>query len=242
MWRFSVLAATRLPGLASSHRRCLGTGMATPRHTVKEVMSMYRNAGKDTMQDMDGTHCTFLSMPPLEHALQAAHRAAQATTREDFIIAALLHRFGNLLQVEGRDEANARVPTFGLCHAAGEWLRQRGFSRYVCDLISRQGTSQRYLCYADSSYYQDLSPSARDEVALMGGPMAPCEASAFEKQDLFAPLVALWFCCNNIPAKAKDAPRLSHYRSMMEDHLGDVLGEEFFWQDLGELGTYHVKR
>jgi len=209
---------------------------------MKQVLRLLKISGKQEVESMHRTHLAPLPMTPLEHSLQAAHHAAKVSTNEDFIIAALLHDCGHLLARDAMHQSSTDLSTVEHGRIGSEWLQNCGFSRPVCELVSSNSDAQRYLCHADAHYYHGLSDAAKASVAERGGPMAPEEAASFESLGAFKAAVALRRCCDEATAGAEVAPGLARYRCMLEEHLGEQLAEQGFWQDLGELGTYHVKR
>lgn len=113
----------------------------------------------------------------LEHCLQAAYFAQEARSSDALIAAALLHDVGHLLHAEGEDVAEAGVDT------RHEELAERMLSAHlptaVTEPIRLHVAAKRYLCFADPSYRDALSPSSVLSLGLQGGPMSREEAEAF---------------------------------------------------------------
>jgi phosphonate degradation associated HDIG domain protein len=113
----------------------------------------------------------------LEHCLQAAHFARQAHSPDALIIAALLHDVGHLLHHQGEDVADHGIDT------RHEELANQMLSEHlpsaVIEPIRLHVAAKRYLCFADPSYLQALSPSSVLSLSLQGGPMSSTEADAF---------------------------------------------------------------
>jgi [1-hydroxy-2-(trimethylamino)ethyl]phosphonate dioxygenase len=117
------------------------------------------------------------SVTVLEHCLQTAWFARQKASSDALIAAALLHDVGHLLHRESEDVAEHGVDTHH------EELADRMLSAHlpaaVTEPIRLHVAAKRYLCFADSSYLDALSPSSVLSLRLQGGPMSTEEAAAF---------------------------------------------------------------
>jgi [1-hydroxy-2-(trimethylamino)ethyl]phosphonate dioxygenase len=113
----------------------------------------------------------------LEHCLQAAFFARNATSPDSLIAAALLHDVGHLLHQEGEEVADLGVDT------RHEELADRMLTEHlpasVTEPIRLHVAAKRYLCFADPAYLDALSPSSLLSLKLQGGPMSVGEAKAF---------------------------------------------------------------
>jgi len=113
----------------------------------------------------------------LEHCLQGAFFAAQAGSSDDLVIAALLHDVGHLLHRGGEDVADHGVDTQH--EELGNQLLSAHLPAAVTEPIRLHVAAKRYLCFADSAYWNALSPSSVLSLRLQGGPMSSEEAEAF---------------------------------------------------------------
>ena len=154
----------------------------------------------------------------LEHALQAAKLAVDANADDEAIIAALLHDIGHLC---ASDEAQ-RMGSAGVAdHEAlgAEFLRQRGFSDKIAQLVVAHVDAKRYLTYSNPDYYNRLSPASIETLIHQGGPMTEEKESRFERSDHFKDKLRV----RSWDERAKDptlqVPPLSDYRDMVLKHL-----------------------
>ena len=104
-----------------------------------------------------------------EHMRQAGALAEAAGAAAPLVAAALLHDIGHL-----RSETDAR-------HGAGgaQWLSQ-WFGDAVTEPVRLHVPAKRYLCAADTDYFELLSAESVRTLSLQGGPMSAAEAAAFE--------------------------------------------------------------
>ena len=75
--------------------------------------------------------------------------------------------------------------------------------------------AKRYLCAVEPSYFDTLSPSSVQSLALQGGPFTADDVAAFEQHDHWEDAVRLrrYDDMAKIPGMA--TPDLEHYRSHM---------------------------
>jgi len=212
---------------------------------LQQAFALLQQQGQSSAQSMQSAHVAPLAATPLEHALQAAEVAREAEMSSEVVIAALFHECGHLVPKGQGSRAGDSASTgrADLHRLGSTWLWQHGFSRIICSLIASHGETRRYLCHKDPGYYDDLSDLAKADLSLHGGAMTPTEADAFEACRSFNASLALRHCCDTAALQdERPAAGLEHYKAMVEEHLGEALAERSWWEDLGELGTYHVKR
>eukprot|EP00929_Paragymnodinium_shiwhaense_P046644 TRINITY_DN23741_c0_g1_i1.p1 TRINITY_DN23741_c0_g1~~TRINITY_DN23741_c0_g1_i1.p1 ORF type:complete len:283 (-),score=45.96 TRINITY_DN23741_c0_g1_i1:669-1424(-) len=223
----------------------------TVERSVRLTMELLRRQGKEDIRSMHETHVNVLPGSPLEHSLRAATLAQRFQQGSDLVVAALVHDCGHLLKAQAKHESGPHVgggkaedsPNV----VGSSWLRQLGFSGFVCRLVASMPEARRFLCREVPGYAGNLSAVAMEHVMKMGGPMGEAEAVAFRSRSTFTATVALRQCCDeaSLPRAGTDAeasPRLSHFKGLLEDHLGEQLSNASWWEDLGEVGTYHEKR
>jgi len=153
----------------------------------------------------------------LEHALQCAQLARDAGSDEEMIIAALLHDIGHLLEDEGlRDDA---VGVIDHDAVGARYLRERGFSDRVAQLVSGHVAAKRYLTLTNPSYFARLSPASVATLQLQGGPMTAGEAAVFGRDPLFEQKLRLrsWDETGKLAGWA--VTPLSSYRDLLVAHL-----------------------
>ena len=153
----------------------------------------------------------------LEHALQCAQLAHDAGSDDEMVIAALLHDIGHLLEGEGLRDNTVGVIDHDAVGA--RYLRERGFSDRVAQLVSGHVSAKRYLTLTNPSYFARLSPASVATLQLQGGPMTAGEAAAFGHDPLFEQKLRLrsWDEQGKLAGWAV-AP-LSSYRDLLIAHL-----------------------
>jgi phosphonate degradation associated HDIG domain protein len=113
----------------------------------------------------------------LEHALQTAHFAEQSGADDALVTACLLHDLGHLLNDQGE------TPTLRGIDDTHQYFALpflRGlFPDAVLDAIKLHVDAKRYLCQANSGYYDRLSDDSKRSLALQGGVFDADQASAF---------------------------------------------------------------
>ncbi|MBD2753546.1 phosphonate degradation HD-domain oxygenase [Spirosoma validum] len=121
----------------------------------------------------------------LEHALQCALLAEQAGADDETIAAAFLHDIGHLLPPE---LAGGYMDGYGAVDhekLGADYLRERGFSEKVAQLIEHHVNAKRYLVAKNPKYFARLSEASVKTLEFQGGPMTIEEAAAFETNPYF---------------------------------------------------------
>jgi 2-amino-1-hydroxyethylphosphonate dioxygenase (glycine-forming) len=143
----------------------------------------------------------------LQHALQAAHRAAEAGADGEMVVASLLHDIGHLLG----GNLHAEIGVIDHDRSCIEWLQARGFSPRLVALVSGHVRAKRYLVATRPDYRAKLSEASTKTLALQGGPMNADEVREFEEDPYFREMLRLraW----DELAKDPEAvvPGLEHY-------------------------------
>lgn len=149
----------------------------------------------------------------LEHALQAAHLAAEARSPPALTLAALLHDIGHLLHGLPETIANEGVDTRHE-ELGYRWLIAR-FGPAVAEPVRAHVGAKRYLCRTDGTYFAQLSPASIQSLHLQGGPASDEEARRFERLPWHREAVQLrrWDDAAKQPGLA--VPPLSAYRDLM---------------------------
>lgn len=150
----------------------------------------------------------------VEHALQAAHFAAEARAPDELVLAALLHDVGHLLQAVPDDIADwhtdARHEVEG-----GAWLAQR-FPRGISDPVRLHVPAKRYLCATDPGYVAMLSDASIVTLRLQGGPMSAAEIEKFEAEPFHAQAVQVRRCDDRGKIAGLKTRGLDDYRLLLE--------------------------
>ncbi len=154
----------------------------------------------------------------LEHALQCAWHASQASTDDELVIAALLHDAGHLLDTP----ETIRDPRVGVVNhdaTGASWLLERGFSGRVVRLVGGHVDAKRYLTASHGDYLDKLSLASRETLILQGGPMSAEEASAFTSLAEYRDLLRLRTWDEMAKDPAWRGPGLEAYREPIIRHL-----------------------
>lgn len=146
----------------------------------------------------------------LEHSLQTAQLAQQASASDDQIAAALLHDVGHLL---------GAVSEWGYAdHAtAGANYLQQWFSQGVVEPIRLHVEAKRTLVAAEPDYHASLSHASQQSLLEQGGPHTAMEVEAFHSNTFAPEALALrrWDDAGKSTALvANDAPE--NYRALFE--------------------------
>ncbi|MBW4888526.1 HD domain-containing protein [Mucilaginibacter sp. HMF5004] len=182
-----------------------------PEIIVDEVFALYEQHGND---DYIGE-----PVSQLEHMWQAALLAEGEGYSEEIILAAFFHDIGHLCAA---DNTVASMDGFGNVdheHLGADYLRKKGFSETVAELVESHVTAKRYLTYKYPEYYHQLSPASKATLAFQGGVMSALEAAEFEMNPYANVIVKLrqW----DDEAKVTDIPvdGISRLKMMAVRHL-----------------------
>lgn len=151
----------------------------------------------------------------LEHALQCAHLATTSGADDETVLAALFHDIGHLCEERGE---------YGVIdHAAigADFLRLKGMSEKVCQLVLGHVEAKRYLTAVDADYYSQLSEASKITLALQGGPMSAEEVQNFEKDPLFDLKIKMRYWDEQAKIPNLSVPDLSFYRPLLIAHLNN---------------------
>ena len=150
----------------------------------------------------------------LDHALQAAHFAAEDGAPDELVVAALLHDIGHLLQATPDDLADwhtdARHEVEG-----GAWLAQR-FSPEISDPVRLHVPAKRYLCATDPGYVAMLSEASIVTLKLQGGPMSASEVAQFETEPFYRQAVQVRRCDDRGKIAGLKIRGLADYRLLLQ--------------------------
>jgi gamma-butyrobetaine dioxygenase len=149
-----------------------------------------------------------------EHALQAAHLAAQEGASDDLVVAALLHDIGHLTNGLPEDIAERGIDGHHE-HAGAKWLK-KNFKPEVTEPIRLHVAAKRYLCATEPSYHAGLSAASQRSLKIQGGPMGARELGQFESSPHARGAIRLrrWDDEAKVPGLA--VPDLGHYRARIE--------------------------
>jgi len=122
------------------------------------------------------------------HAIQAGLLALEKGYDDELIVAAFLHDIGHLYPLDLKGAAFSKMGDFGL-EAHDKWgehfLKERNFSDRIIATVRNHVDAKRYLCFADSDYYDRLSNASKETLRYQGGPMDKEEANHFVTDPFF---------------------------------------------------------
>lgn len=149
-----------------------------------------------------------------EHMLQGAFLAEQDGAPDELVAAALLHDIGHYTGEFGEDYIEQGIDDFH--EDAGARVVAGFFPPLVVECVRLHVAAKRYLCATDPSYFGKLSLASVQTLALQGGPMAPDEAAAFERNPFFrdAIRVRLWDEAGKVGGMT--TPPFAHYAPLLQ--------------------------
>lgn len=174
--------------------------------TVNEIFELYTDYG----------NADYIGEPvsQLEHMCQAAELAEAEGYDEEIILAAFFHDIGHLCE---HIMAVEQMDGYGVADhegLGGNYLREKGFSLEMAQLVESHVAAKRYLTFKYPDYYKKLSPASRVTLEKQGGVMSDKEASLFESD----PLHQLYIKIREWDDKAKminrPLPSLEKYKEM----------------------------
>ena len=145
-------------------------------------------------------------VPIGEHMLQAGALAEAAGAEGALVAAALLHDIGHLLGDNTEDRHG---------EAGAQWLSQ-WFGATVTEPVRLHVPAKRYLCAADTDYFELLSAESVRTLSLQGGPMSAAETAAFEALPHARDAVAVRRWDDQAKDPAVTPPRFAHFVPLLE--------------------------
>ena len=140
---------------------------------LDELFELYASPAAQRMYDEEVTE--------LEHALQAAALARADGAPDHLIAAALLHDIGHLVSDDNVPLDEELTEDFQHERVGARCLA-RWFGPEVTAPVALHVAAKRYLCAAETGYFDGLSPSSVRSLHLQGGPMSDAEIAAFERR------------------------------------------------------------
>lgn len=152
----------------------------------------------------------------MEHALQCAHQAESAGAEPELVAACLLHDLGHLLALRQGGELDRPGPDVDDVHQFFALPFLRGvFPQSVLEPVRLHVDAKRYLCRAESGYWDTLTMASRRSLELQGGVYSPAEAEAFIRQPhaYEAVLLRRWDDLAKTPGRA--TPGIAHFGAVL---------------------------
>lgn len=178
---------------------------------VEEVFAMYDKFGAD---DYIGE-----PISQLEHMAQSAQLAEEEGFEDDVIIAAFLHDIGHFCSSRDTSEDMGGYGTMRHEKVGADWLRERGFSEKVAQLIENHVQAKRYLTFKNPHYYNKLSEASKKTLEYQGGRMSEEEATAFRNDPLFATSIRMRYWDEEAKVENVPIPDLTAYKQKCIKHL-----------------------
>jgi phosphonate degradation associated HDIG domain protein len=173
---------------------------------VNEIFELYTDYG----------NADYIGEPvsQLEHMCQAAELAEAEGYDEEIILAAFFHDIGHLcehiMQVE-------QMGAYGVADhegLGGNYLRVKGFSIEMAQLVESHVAAKRYLTFKYPDYYQKLSAASRATLEQQGGVMSDKEAALFESDPLYQLYIKIREWDDKAKMMNRPLPSLEKYKEM----------------------------
>ena len=173
---------------------------------MKDIASLFAQAGNDAYFGEPVTQ--------LEHALQCAQLAEQTGADQETVVAAFLHDIGHLLPAEAGVGYMDGYGTVDHERLGADFLRARGFSEKVAQLIENHVNAKRYLVFKKPDYLARLSEASLKTLAFQGGPMTPDDAAAFEANPYFRQILQVRGWDEQAKIPGLNTPDITYYLAM----------------------------
>jgi phosphonate degradation associated HDIG domain protein len=180
-----------------------------PEYLVGQRIFRYKTVGRIKYQDMR-THAEevtdeifhlyekfgaedYIGEPvsQIEHMSQAAELAIQSNSDDEVVLAAFFHDIGHICV---QDNPTLKMESFGIKsheEIGADYLRSRGFSERLAQLVENHVKAKRYLTYKYPEYFEKLSEASKQTLNFQGGIMSEAEANGFEKDPFFESSILL---------------------------------------------------
>lgn len=181
---------------------------------VEEIFGLYQKHGAD---DYIGE-----KISQIEHMAQAAQLAEKLGYDEEVILAAFFHDIGHLAEhvTEANDMGGYGVKEHEKLGA--DFLRTRGFSEKIAQLVESHVQAKRYLTFADAGYYEQLSEASKKTLEYQGGRMTEAEARQFEADELFELKIQMRKWDELAKEEHIPLPDMNKYKEIARRHLAEA--------------------
>jgi phosphonate degradation associated HDIG domain protein len=177
---------------------------------VQEVFALYDQYGHEEYGE---------AITQLQHAVQSAQLARKEGYEDEVILAALFHDIGHICSM---DQGNAeQMGSYGMMShdkIGGNFLRNKGFSERMAQLVENHVQAKRYLTFKEPDYYHKLSEASKQTLQYQGGRMNAEEAAAFEQNPLFQLSLRMRHWDEEAKEKDMPTPDLRPYQSMCQQY------------------------
>ncbi|MGA1757144.1 MAG: phytanoyl-CoA dioxygenase family protein [Pseudomonadales bacterium] len=171
----------------------------------------------------------------LEHALQTAELARKAHAPDTEVLAALLHDIGHWCDPKAK--AMASLGAADHEQLGAQFIRARGLTPEVAELVELHVRAKRYLVARDEAYRARLSAASVATLAYQGGPMIGTEIDYYERHPLMVPALRLRAWDEAAKSAVPAQTTLADYRALFKRCAERPLLEEELqrWSDTGVL-------
>lgn len=179
--------------------------------TIQELKALFAESGGDEYYGEPVTQEA--------HMLQSARLAEQNGADAETVVAAFLHDIGHLLPAYSADDFMDNYGRIDHERLGADFLRKRGFSEKVAELIENHVNAKRYLTHKNPEYYTNLSEASRQTLQFQGGPMNDEEGRAFESNPNFLAILRVrqWDEAAKVPGMK--TPDVAYYLEKCRAHL-----------------------
>lgn len=184
--------------------------------TLDEIFELYEKHGAENYIGE--------KISQIEHMCQAAQLAEGSGYDDEVVLAAFFHDLGHLLKPHSEEDMGG----YGVTDhekIGADYLRSKGFTEKVAQLVESHVEAKRYLTYADKDYYNALSEASKKTLEYQGGRMSPEEAARFEADDLFELKVQMRRWDEQAKLEHIPLPDLKHYRELAQGLLEKNAGK-----------------
>jgi len=144
---------------------------------VEEIFTLYLTYGS----------ADYIGEPvsQIEHMSQAAKFAIDEGFDDEVILAAFFHDIGHICAMSNAENNMSGFGTKSHEKIGADYLRRKGFSERLTQLVENHVQAKRYLTFISPDYYDKLSEASKKTLEFQGGKMNPEEATDFEQDPLF---------------------------------------------------------
>lgn len=178
---------------------------------VDEVFSLYEAYGQS---DYIGE-----PVSQLEHMVQAAQAAEAEGYGDEIVLAAFFHDIGHLAEFILPTQQMDGVGVVDHEKIGAQFLRERGFSKMICDLVQNHVQAKRYLTHRFPHYLGKLSSASKITLSHQGGVMDEDEAVQFERNSLHSLYIKMREWDDKAKEQNRPLPLLERYKAMAIQHL-----------------------
>ena len=151
----------------------------------------------------------------MEHALQCAQLAEEAGETSETIVASLLHDIGHLIAAENADRVDDTQEHDDLHEYIALPFLRSVLPDAVLEPIRLHVEAKRYLCTAETGYWDTLSPASKHSLEQQGGPHSQEAAAAFLQQPFAQDAIRLRRCDHFAKVPQKVTPDLAYFATRL---------------------------